>query len=279
MKSKLARFIFMFMSSIMLLAIGSVIFLALKKHQERNKYPIEKGIVTDIHALKMGGGTYLVKLDGTSSPTSVDGNAFYKAYAIGEEVEVLMKPNKLRILNAKNIFVILSGIGAMFCFVLSITMIGFWGNNKGKYFAVLSVGFGFIFMGLTAVSLINYGKTEDKVFAANSDVTMGKISGFHQKTCKTKKSPKREYTCYACLVEYPLPDGTVYQFKSDHYYKEKKGNVGDERKMRYLLSNPKEAKVYFDEGKRGYFYLAMYGFALVLILLGTVAVHAIITGK
>ena len=49
--------------------------------------------------------------------------------------------------------------------------------------------------------------------------------------------------------------------------------------MRYLLSNPKEAKVYFDEGKRGYFYLAMYGFALVLILLGTVAVHAIITGK
>ena len=59
-----------------------------------------------------------MELKNERNTISVDGSAYYKAYVIGEEVEVLMKPNEPRILNIKNAFFIISGIGALSSFVV-----------------------------------------------------------------------------------------------------------------------------------------------------------------
>lgn len=275
MENKFIRFLMFFLAVMFVLGIAVLILVAFKKHQERDDYPIQKGIVKEIHALKLGGGDYLVEVQGNLM--SVDGSAFYQAYAIGEQVEVLMKTDQPRILNSNNAYFIIGFIGTFVSFGLCFFFLGFYGKNSGRH-VIAAIGMGFIMMSVTGFYLLQYEKSEEKVWVSNSDFVMGTLTNFHMKICKTKKSPKKEYPCYAQIIDYPLPDGTIHQFNSTHYSSKKSGTVGDAMKLRYLIANPREAEVFMEKKYRNYLFMGGYVLIGLLFFLGGLTINSVWKG-
>lgn len=272
MKNTFVKIVMFFFAMSWFFGVAILIVLALRSHQERDEFPIQKGIVKEIHALKMGKGDYLVEVQGNLM--NVNGSAFYQAYNIGEEVEVLMKTDKPRILNSKNAYMVISFIGTFVSFALSLFFVGLYGKNGGRQ-VVTALGMGFIMMSATGYWLLHYEKSEDKVWSANSGLVEGTLSGFHSKICKTKKSPKKEYPCYTQIIEYPLPDGNMHKFRGTQYSSKKSGSVGDARQLRYLIANPKEAEVFMEKKYRNYLFTGGYALMALLFFLGSVSIHGV----